>query len=594
MRRLLTGHRSVNLPGMCEGGRAEYAIKKRVAGANIAVLTPPGRSGGGNPSLRPAHSRSSRRVSDPYAIVSSVTAYEMKATALRAAMVDRVERDFPHLGTKTLKALRQVPRHVFVPEIDLEKAYIDDAVVTRRDGGGRSISSISQPSLVAQMLDMLDLRPGLRVLEIGAGTGYNAALLAEIVGPTGAVTTIDLDREITDEADRNLDAAGYSRVTVTCGDGALGDPAGAPWDRIIVSVGAWEPAPEWIAQLASDGKLVQPLSLGRIQRIVAFAPAACGLRSTQVLCGGFLAQRGRDAPPRTSLALSEGITIESSTDLGIDTGDLLALLASAPARVWTGVMLPPPGRFDRLIVHLALHHQDMFTLTAPRTFLPEALRAWSTIYCITSDAAIAHLALRPSDPADLNGDNEVGVFAYGPGAAGLAQRLAAEVRSWERVRDLDPVFEINPHSRSVDLDESGAVVLDKCHSRIRVTWPAAPESAIIEMRLLDEYFDLVVLGKKTVEVRANDRKRADVQPGSHIRFLCGDRALEARVTGVRRYRNFAALYEAEDAARINPGRSAADQLVGIEELYGPDKRSLGAVAIELCLLDDATRASEGG
>ncbi|WP_026932060.1 hypothetical protein [Glycomyces tenuis] len=117
---------------------------------------------------------------DSYAIVSGVTGHDTTATRLRAAMVDRVARDFPHLTAKTLKALRQVPRHAFVPEIDLETVYIDDAVVTRRDGDGRSISSISQPSLVVQMLDMLELRPGLRVLEIGAGTGGSCPYLVTV------------------------------------------------------------------------------------------------------------------------------------------------------------------------------------------------------------------------------------------------------------------------------------------------------------------------------------------------------------------------------------------------------------------------------
>lgn len=205
-------------------------------------------------------------MSDLHGIVSGVTGHETKAAALRAAMADQVERDFPHLSAPTLAILRQVPRHAFIPEAELETAYINDAVITRHDPEGRTLSSISQPSMVAQMLDLLDLRSGHRVLEIGAGTGYCAALIAELVGPTGHVTTIDLDPEITDQAHHNLDRAGYSRITVTCADGALGDPAGAPWDRILVSVGAWEPAPEWATQLAADGRIVMPLDLGPVDR----------------------------------------------------------------------------------------------------------------------------------------------------------------------------------------------------------------------------------------------------------------------------------------------------------------------------------------
>jgi protein-L-isoaspartate(D-aspartate) O-methyltransferase len=196
----------------------------------------------------------------------AVVTDDARASALRAALADQIERDLPDLSDAILAALRRVPRHRFIPDVEPETAYIDDAVITRRDAAGRAISSISQPSLVAQMLDMLDLRPGMSVLEIGAGTGYNAALIAELVGRGGRVTTIDIDAAITDEAHRNLDATGYGRVRVTCGDGALGDTTGAPWDRIIVSTGAWEPALEWIAQLSPDGTLLMPLSLGPVDR----------------------------------------------------------------------------------------------------------------------------------------------------------------------------------------------------------------------------------------------------------------------------------------------------------------------------------------
>lgn len=519
----------------------------------------------------------SPRVSDPYAIVAGVTNVETNAAELRAALADQVERDFPHLSPAILAALRRVPRHAFVPDVDLAAAYVDDAVVTRRDERGRALSSISQPSLVAQMLDLLDLRPGHRVLEVGAGTGYCAALIAELVGPAGAVTTIDLDPEITDEAHRNLDATGYSRVTVTCADGALGDPDGAPWDRILVSVGSWEPAPEWIAQLAPGGKLVMPLSLGTVQRIVAFEPTDYGLRSVTVLAGGFLAQRGRDARPGTFEAVEETISIESPHGLDRDGRTVLDLFAGEPVPVWTGVVLPPPGRFDRLIVFLALHHQGMFTLTAPRDFLPGALRAWNVIYAIEYEGAVAHLALRPSESAD---HYEVGVLAYGPEAAGVAARLADDVRSWEGLRELDPVFTVYPRTPETDRADLGPVVLDKQHSRIRVTWPAA-EPEPIAMHLHEEYFDLIASGQKTVEVRCADLKRLAVQPGSHIRFTSGGRTLTVVVVRVARYESFAALYASEDAAAINPHRNRAEQLAGIEVLYTPEKRALGAVAIAI-------------
>jgi protein-L-isoaspartate(D-aspartate) O-methyltransferase len=110
-------------------------------------------------------------LSDRRDIVAIVTDHEQQATELRTALTEQIERDFPRVTEATMAAIRRVPRHQFVPTADLTAAYADDVVSTRRDANGRAISSISQPSLVAQMIDMLDLQPGLKVLEIGVGSG---------------------------------------------------------------------------------------------------------------------------------------------------------------------------------------------------------------------------------------------------------------------------------------------------------------------------------------------------------------------------------------------------------------------------------------
>jgi SAM-dependent methyltransferase len=111
------------------------------------------------------------------------------------------------------------------------------------------------------MLEQLDVRPGHRVLEIGAGTGINAALLAHLAGPDGQVTTIDVLPEAADRARRHLAAAGYSTVQVITGDGARGHEPGAPFDRIIATTAAWDIYPDWTAQAAPDARLVIPLRI---------------------------------------------------------------------------------------------------------------------------------------------------------------------------------------------------------------------------------------------------------------------------------------------------------------------------------------------
>jgi protein-L-isoaspartate(D-aspartate) O-methyltransferase len=157
-------------------------------------------------------------------------------------------------------AFRSVPRHLFLPGVALEEVYRDQAIVTKRVDGFR-VSSSSQPTIMAVMLEQLGVQPGQRVLEIGAGTGYNAALLAHLVGETGQVVTMDIDDDIVQAARRNLLAAGFERVQVISGDGALGHAAGAPYDRIILTVGAWDVAPAWWDRLRPGGRLVLPLAL---------------------------------------------------------------------------------------------------------------------------------------------------------------------------------------------------------------------------------------------------------------------------------------------------------------------------------------------
>jgi len=143
----------------------------------------------------------------------------------------------------------------------LEKVYSDSALVTRVSGGLPS-SSTSQPALVARMLELLDLTPGQRVLEVGAGTGYNAALVQEIVGRTGHVTTIDIQEDVVAQTRRLLQAAGYDRIEVIARDGALGCPENAPYDRIIATVGCPDISYSWTDQLTEGGFMLVPLQHG--------------------------------------------------------------------------------------------------------------------------------------------------------------------------------------------------------------------------------------------------------------------------------------------------------------------------------------------
>jgi len=152
-----------------------------------------------------------------------------------------------------IKAFRKVPRHEFVPGNARKYAYMDQPLPIGMD------QTISAPSMIAIMMESLDLAPGQRVLEIGAGSGYNAALIAEVVGRKGEIVTIERIKELAEFAEKNLKKTGYEWVSVVVGDGSLGYEKGAPWDRILVTACAPEIPKPLIKQLKVGGKLGAPV-----------------------------------------------------------------------------------------------------------------------------------------------------------------------------------------------------------------------------------------------------------------------------------------------------------------------------------------------
>lgn len=182
---------------------------------------------------------------------------EEETARLRHELVDElIRRGF--IDDKPVeKAFRKVPRHVFVAGIiDPRDAYLDEVIPLKL-----GMSTVSQPSVVAIMLKGLKLSPRLKVLEIGTASGYSAALLAELVGPEGKVYTIEIDPQLARQARKALDLAGYSAVEVIAGDGSLGLPARAPFDRIVITAAASRISPQLIEQLTVGGLLLTPFNL---------------------------------------------------------------------------------------------------------------------------------------------------------------------------------------------------------------------------------------------------------------------------------------------------------------------------------------------
>ncbi|MGW1067446.1 methyltransferase domain-containing protein [Streptomyces aureus] len=254
------------------------------------------------------------------------------AAAARQHMADSLTHDRP--GTWR-KAFVSVPRHHFVPDFYqqdstgawrqvtqdepgyLETVYSDASLTTQLDEHGVPSSSSSQPSIMLAMLDALDVRAGDRVLELGAGTGYNAALLCHRLGD-GSVTSVDIDPGLVKTAAGRLRTAGFNPTTVV-GDGAQGYERNGPYDRIIATVGLHSIPKPLLEQAAPGAVIVAPLGYGIVRLTLTSRGHATG--RFLPIPAHFMARRTGGAAPQFDTA-----NLEDPTETSVPPSDLLGRL----------------------------------------------------------------------------------------------------------------------------------------------------------------------------------------------------------------------------------------------------------------------------
>jgi protein-L-isoaspartate(D-aspartate) O-methyltransferase len=379
-------------------------------------------------------------------------------------------------------AFAQVPRHLFVPEVSAADAYRDEALVLKSGPDGVPLSSCSQPAMIAIMLEQLDLRRGHRVLEIGTGSGYNAALMSLITGPDGRVTTIDIDADLVARARASLTAAGFSSVDVQCADGGFGDPGGAPFDRIIVTAGAWDIAPAWLEQLGADGRLVLPLSICGIELSVALERSDGSWLSRSACRCGFVAMLGAFARPQLTLRLGgpDVVLVQVAEDVAVDAEAIRRALAETYVEVPTGLLVADQGELADLDLWLTLTEPGLcrlIVLTAAMT--PGEARVPSEMLPIGGMAShvaepgrIGVAALLPGSAGPRGEGAGVGVRGYGPGGEELAGYLAARALSWAELgRPGAADVELRVWTTADEPPEPGAVVISRPSVRIGIGWP---------------------------------------------------------------------------------------------------------------------------
>jgi protein-L-isoaspartate(D-aspartate) O-methyltransferase len=372
------------------------------------------------------------------------------AEGLRHALVDQLCAHGTVRSGPVEAALRAVPRHVFLPRVEVEQAYADQAVDTKYDDAGWMISAASQPTIVAMMLEQAQVPPGARVLEIGAGTGYNAALLAHLVGDSGQVTTIDVDEDLVAGARSALEAAGFPEVRVLLGDGALGDAVGGPDDLIIATVGIGDLQPAWLEQIVEGGRLVVPMRLrGSVSRSMVFEAVGGRWRSVESRMCSFtpLRKAGIADDPRRIVDLTgEGTArLELWQEQTPDVPALTGVLNGPRTQRWTGVGFGAAESAEWLWLWLACTLDNAVS----RVFVDQTAIdrevivtqfGWG-VMATTDHADLAYLTMRPAQPPQrVTGELpagqerrfEVGVIAHGPHRDDLAATVATQIRTWDR------------------------------------------------------------------------------------------------------------------------------------------------------------------
>lgn len=388
---------------------------------------------------------------------------------LRSQMVGAIQTRGAARRPRVEAAMRKVPRHRFVPDADLVDAYDPDAsVITHWFEDGTALSCASGPYVVGLMLDQLDVHPGQRILEIGAGTGYNAALLAELTGDPALVTTIDINPDVTTRATSALAGAGYAQVHVITGDGALGDPDHGTYDRIIATVSPWDVPEAWWDQLAPGGRLVTPLRWRGQYRGLAFTEQDGELVADSNQMYGFVYLLG-DSEGERSGQITEGVRLHWDQDQAIDPSGLHDALARPRASVWSGETIGSEESIETLWLKLSVLDQRLCRLDVTAGIsrdLVDPFIPMRTPALVEGDS-IAYVTIRrPQDEASM-GTWELGAHGHGPRGADLAAALVAVVQRWSPDRTRVPDVSLRRCTTGLaPEDPVGTVTIDKHYSQL--------------------------------------------------------------------------------------------------------------------------------
>lgn len=411
--------------------------------------------------------------------------------SLRKALVDGLKRRRAFRSKSVERAFRAVPRHLFVPNVPPEQAYQDQVVVVKTDADGIPISSSSQPTMMAIMLEQLGLQAGMHVLEIGAGSGYNAALMAHIVGNRGRVVSIDIDDDLVNDARAHIASAGYDKnVTIVRRDGVEGYAVGAPYDRIILTAAGWDISPAWHQQLKPDGIIVMPIVTNQVQFSVAFKREGDIYTGQSVMRCRFMPMRGelpgRNNPITIQLAPEVSMTMSTINDHApdVDAGTLTQWLQNPIEEANSGITLKAADLHAWNFVDLMADAQGLHNCAfyaggeaVTTELFPYLAGAQSTMRYsvgVISENGMIVLMRPPGTPFPEKPDTDpfpLWVRMYGEDGRELARRYVAIVKAWEQAgRPDESKLSIKMIPRNIKIDSHNNIIIPKKWNQLVLIW----------------------------------------------------------------------------------------------------------------------------
>ena len=320
------------------------------------------------------------------------------------------------------------------------------------------------------MLNALDVQPGHNILEIGAGTGYNAALLATLTGTTGQVTTLDINADVTAAARRNLDDTGVTYVRVITRDGADGAAEHGPYDRIIVTVGAWDIPGTWWDQLLPGGRLVRPLRWRGTTRAVAFVKRDDHFDADGIFLCGFVPMLGQLGEQNATIDPEALVTLHFDADQPVDISAQQGVLDRVRTEVWADATVGGEEPFDGIWLHLTATEDGTVRIQADKRAVTSGLCTPAIATrspALVARDSLAYFTIRRAK--DTSGRWQLGAIGHGPDGEPLATRIVEQINSWDRDRTATPHLTAYPPGTTPPAHIAGKLIT-KPQIRLNLTY----------------------------------------------------------------------------------------------------------------------------